>query len=177
VSEDALTSVGSIQACDLPERALLQRYREQGAYTDCFVVEMPRPVRHAEFVNAFYTTSVFKLERLLLAWFLSRPSSDEDARQLADGKREDFSAWTVEARDADQILMCDMHGRTRSWLMVAPADDGASTKLYFGSAVVPVPKGPSGQPKMGAAFHALLGFHRIYSRVLLRSAVRSMERA
>ena len=35
----------------------------------------------------FYTGSLFKLERLLLAWIASRPSTDEQAKELACGIR------------------------------------------------------------------------------------------
>ena len=47
----------------------------------------------------------------------------------------------------------------------------ASTRLYFGSAVVPELDAKTGQSSYGFGFHALLGFHRLYSRALLRSAV------
>jgi hypothetical protein len=56
--------------------------------------------------------------------------------------------------------------------MVAPLQTGSSpsTLLYFGSAVVPVRDMVSGQPRLGFLFKALLGFHKLYSRVLLRAA-------
>lgn len=156
---------------DLPADALLQRYREQGAYTDCFAVDVPGQVPHAVFVEAFYTTAVFKLERLLLALFVARPSNDDEARELAGGKREQFAAWSVEARAPGQLLMCDFAGSTRSWLMAVPASGtggGNGTRLYFGSAVV--------RSRQGGAFRALLGFHKLYSRILLRAAVSRLRR-
>lgn len=153
---------------ELPADALLQRYREQGAYTDCFALDVPGHVAHAAFVEAFYTTSVFKLERLLLALFVSRPSNDAQARELADGDRERFAAWSVEARAPGQLLMCDFAGSTRSWLMAAPTQGGEGTRLYFGSAVV--------RSSQGGVFSALLGFHKLYSRILLRAAVSRLRR-
>jgi hypothetical protein len=162
----------SIQACALPEQALLAKYAHTGAYTDCYSTEVSRPVSHAEYVEAFYTGAVFKLERLLLAWFASRPSTDAQAKALASGVLDTFSAWRVEGRSTDQLLMCDLGGRTRSWLMVASLRTGDSTRtrLYFGSAVVPVLDKASGQARMGFLFKALLGFHKLYSRVLLHAA-------
>jgi hypothetical protein len=145
----------------------LQRYREQGAYTDCFAIDVPGQVPHAAFVEAFYTTSVFKLERLLLGLFVSRPSNDAEARELAGGNREKFAAWSVEARAPGQLLMCDFAGSTRSWLMAEAAGQG--TRLYFGSAVV--------RSRQGGAFRALLGFHKLYSRILLRAAVSRLLKA
>lgn len=163
----------------LPERALLGRYAKAGAYTDCYATEVPGPVSHAEYVEAFYTTAVFKLERLILAWFASKPSSDAQAKQLAAGALDSFAAWVVEARSDDQLLMSDFQGRTRSWLMVAPVQGGGAprTRLYFGSAVVPIVNRKSGQAGMGFAFRALLGFHKIYSRVLLSAACSRLARS
>jgi hypothetical protein len=162
----------SIQACPLPEQALLATYAKDGAYTDCYATDVAGPVSHAAYVEAFYTGTLFKLERQLLAWFVSRPSTDAQARELAAGAWGTFAAWRVEARSTDQLLMCDMSGRTRSWLMVAPAGQGgpAVTRLYFGSAVVPVVDRASGQARMGFGFEALLGFHKLYSRALLHAA-------
>jgi hypothetical protein len=168
-----------IRRSPLPADALLQRYAQTGAYTDCFALDVPGPVTHAAYVEAFYTTWVFKLERWLLARFVSRPSTDAEAEQLAAGQRGDFSAWTIEARVVDQLLMCDWYARTRSWLMVAPTDAGNAahaTRLYFGSAVVPQRDPRGGEPRMGAVFRALLGFHVLYSRVLLSAAALSLQR-
>jgi hypothetical protein len=54
---------------------------------------------------------------------------------------------------------------------------GSGTRLYFGSAVVPVVDAKSGQPTLGFAFRALLGFHKLYSRVLLRAARARLARS
>ena len=161
--------MSSIQACALPEQALLAKYAQGGAYTDCYETEVAGSVSQAEYVEAFYTGAVFKLERLLLSWFASKPSTDAEAKELACGAASHFAVWRVEERSADQLLMSDLSGRTRSWLMAAPGRRGitTSTRLYFGSAVVPVPDKTSGRSRMGFVFRALLGFHRLYSRVLL----------
>jgi hypothetical protein len=170
--------VSEIEVSPLPDRALLAKYTVAGAYTDCYTTEVARPVSHAEFVEAFYTSRVFKLERFLLRWLVSKPSTDLQARQLATGELNAFSAWMVEDRIANQLLMCDYRGITRSWLMVAPSrrDGSATTRLYFGSAVVPVVHEASGRKRMGFVFRALLGFHKLYSRVLLRSALSRLSR-
>ena len=47
---------------------------------------------------------------------------------------------------------------------------GAQTRLYFGSAVVPVKNTKTGRSSLGLGSHALLWFHKIYSVVLLFSA-------
>ncbi len=149
----------------LPVGALLARYAGGRGYTDCFLALVPGRVTQAAFVEAFYTTPLFKLERLVLALLVSRPSTDLEARRLAAGGTDRFAAWTVEAREADQILLCDFMGSTRSWLM--SASDGDRTTLYFGSAIVP----RRGVSRPGPGFRVLTPFHRLYARALLRAAV------
>ena len=162
----------SIEKCSVPPNSLLAKYSSDGSYADCYATEIPRQVSFPEFIFAFYTTLIFKLERFILKWLASKPSTDVQARQLAEGGIENFAAWHVENRRENEILMCDFHGRTRSWLMVTSASgasttDGARTCLYFGSAVVPVRNPKTGELSLGFGFQALLGFHKAYSVLLL----------
>jgi hypothetical protein len=161
----------SVAATALPPGALLAAYAETQAYTDCYSVTVARPVSFAEFIEAFYTTPPFKLERWLLGRFAGLASTDAEARRLAQGQASRFAAWHVEAREPYQAILAA--GRTRSWLMVGPqpAEPGATTTLFFGSAVVPRKRGG-----MGWSFNALLGFHKLYSRVLLGTAARRLAR-
>jgi hypothetical protein len=161
----------------LPADALLNRYGGS-AYADCYVAEIARTVSHAEFVEAFYTTAVFKLERLILQLMVSRPSTDAQAKQLAQGKLDSFAAWFVEGRAPDQLLLSDFTGRTKSWLMVsAPGNaESAHTQLFFGSAVVPVRSAKTGRVSLGFLFRVLLSFHKLYSRVLLQAARSRLSR-
>ena len=164
----------AVEPSKFPEGALLSRYRDSGAYTDCYVVDIDREVSQADYIRAFYTTLPFKTERLILKWVISMPSTDEEADLLAEGKTDKFAAWYVEAREANQLLLSDFRDRTRSWLM-AEAADGA-TRLYFGSAVVPEADSETQEARMGNSFSLLLGFHRLYSRILLSSARRRLQR-
>ncbi len=166
-----------IESCPLPLRSVLQPYAGGPGYADCYRADLPRRVSQAEFIEAFYSTGLFKLERRLLGWVARRPATDHDARQLSLGAVTVFSAWRVEAQTPAQLLLCDVTGRTRSWLMAVPADADAGreagvggTRLYFGSAVVPLRAGAGGRSGMGWGFHALLGFHRLYARLLLGAA-------
>jgi hypothetical protein len=170
---------GRIAPCELPVGALLGTYRDAGAYTDCYAAELSRSVSQAEYVEAFYTTWVFKLERWVLAMCVAKPSTDLQAQALASGQADAFAAWSVEGRTGNQLLMCDFQRRTRSWLMSVPAsgDAATGTRLYFGSAVVPVIQPQSGRSAMGPVFRALLGFHKIYSRILLAAAMSRLRRA
>lgn len=161
--------MSTIRALPLPDGALLARYQSDGAYADCYATDLGFAATHEQCVTAFYTTWLFKLERLILKWTIARPSSDAQAAELAAGRIEQFAAWRVEARAPDQLLLTDVYGRTRSWLMVTPLESGG-TRLYFGSAVVPRPHPRSGKPELGLGFRALLGFHRLYSVALLSAA-------
>ena len=167
----------SIEKCQVQADTLLQKYAENGSYVDCYSTEVPEQISFPEYVFAFYTTPLFKLERLILRLTVSKPSTDIEARQLADCVSDRFAAWDVEGRGENEILMCDFQGRTRSWLMVTSVSTvrGVRTRLYFGSAVVPVRKSKSGKASLGFGVQALLGFHKIYSVLLLYSAKSRMK--
>ena len=164
--------------CALPDGSLLCRYRDRGEYTDCYTTSVHTSASLADYIFAFYTTTAFRMERKILSRALAKPSTDEQVRLLAEAATDQFAAWSVEARESDQLLMSDYQGRTRSWLRVEPLIQahGESTRLYFGSAVVPVSDKASGKPRMSAPFHALMPFHRLYSRVLLSSARARLSR-
>ncbi|HEY2682441.1 MAG TPA: hypothetical protein VGI93_02950 [Steroidobacteraceae bacterium] len=165
-----------IKRSAVPQHALLRthggRHPERwGGYQDCFRVRISGSISLAEFVFAFYTSRVFKLERLLLRTFLGIRSSDEDAQTLIAGTTDTFAAWYQGARTPSELLMCDRFESTRSWFMVEPVAGGAS-ELCFGSAVA----SGLGRSAMPSRFRLLLVFHVLYSQVLLHSAVRGLVR-
>ena len=174
----------SIKACLIPDAALLGKYQKGSTpenpqtYADCYSVEVRGVVTLADFVFAFYTTPVFKLERVILKYLAGKASNDSEARQLSDASIGAFAAWTVEQRTEGQLLMCDFQGRTRSWFMVSPSvnvgDPG--TVLWFGSAVVPRKNRKTGEKELGRAFKLLLGFHKLYSKALLHAAKLRLEK-
>jgi len=159
--------VGTITRCEPPDGALLRSYAAKGAYTDCFATEVAVPAPFASYVEAFYTSAAFRPERWVLA-LIGKASNDADVRRLARDGAQTFAAWSVEVRAPDQLLLCDFLKRTRSWLMLAPLE-GGGTRLYFGTAVVPVGLGAGGG-RLGFPFDALVPFHQVYARVLLGGA-------
>ena len=161
----------SIRKIAVPVDTMLDKHSSvTGAYTDCYMTEIPHKVTFPEYVFVFYTTPLFKLERLILKFTVSKPATDLDAKNLANGLTDKFAAWTVEARMENELLMCDYLSRTRSWLM--KKSDGIKTQLYFGSAVVP----KTGKRSLDLEFRALLGFHLIYSVLLLYFAKSNLDR-
>ena len=168
-----------IHPCELPSSAFLLRYSHSGGYVDCYVADILGSVTLAEFVEAFYTTAVFRLERSILRLAASRASTDAQARQLAQGALDTFAAWSVEERASNQLLLGDFTGRTKSWLMVSAGERDAtpSTRLYFGSAVIPARHPTTGETRLGFPFSALLGFHKRYSQILLSAARSKLSRS
>jgi len=167
--------MSAIQVGELPHEALLHQYKLAGSYTDCYFMDVQRYVASSEYIEAFYTTPLFKLERVILTLLTAKPSSDLQAKQLALGEITTFSAWCVEQRTENQLLLCDITGRTRSWLMCTPPTGASSTRLYFGSAVTPKHTSAAGENSFGFLFHALSGFHQLYTRLLMRSALSALS--
>jgi hypothetical protein len=163
----------------VPDDALLRTFRggthpeRWGRYADCFAVGVDRDVSLAEFVFAFYTSPLFRIERGLLRLLINAPSSRSDARAVADGTADKFAAWYVGQRTATQLLMCDRYERTRSWFRVAPRS-GGGTQLQFGSAVAAKRGEHSEIPQGPAALNLLLSFHVLYSQALLRASVANL---
>lgn len=167
----------AIQASPLPDGALLTRYRDMpGAYTDCYAVGIAQAVTTRAFIEAFYTTGLFKCERFVLM-LIGRGCNDADVRALAAGEADAFAAWTVEGRADAQLLVCDFAKLTRSWLMVGERPDGRpGAQLYFGSAVVPRARGRDGNPRPSAGFRLLQPVHAFYAKALLRAAASKLSR-
>ncbi|MFC3151425.1 hypothetical protein ACFOEK_10345 [Litoribrevibacter euphylliae] len=169
--------MSEVQRSALPDSALSKHYEAKGAYTDCFFLDVPQKVSFEEYVEAFYTTPLFKLERKILALVVRKPSTDGQAKALAKGERTQFSSWNEEARGENQILMSDFMNKTRSWLKTEDISDDQQTKtrLYFGSVVVP-PQTKNGPGEFGFLFHATTGLHVVYSKALLKGAGKRLSK-
>ena len=168
-------------ATQVPPASLLAERVRDGCYADTFTTTVPQSVDLAALIEAFYTTRLFKAERLVLHLLAWRPSTDDEAHALATGARDRFAAWRVTARRSDEILLTDETGRTSSWLMVRPEPPEAgtaraTTRLFFGSAIRPRRMDADGRPRLGPLFHALLGAHEFYSRRLLQAAASRLMR-
>ena len=154
-----------------PDTSLIAPFAEREAhYVDAFCVDVPTQQYLRDYVSAFYTTSLFSVERLVLTVFARAPSSDADAMALAAGTTDQFAVWTVEARTETEILLADKSGRTKSWLYAETGESG--TRLWFGSVVVPVEH--RGRLTLGPVFHALETVHKVYARALLKAAARNL---
>ena len=154
---------------ELPDETLLGRYAEPPHYTDAFSASVAGRVPLERWVRSFYTTPLFRCERLVLA-AVRLGSTDTELDAMLEGRASRFAAWTVEDRRADELLMCDVNGRTRSWFKVGANTDD-TTRVWFGSAVL------ASDDALPFGYRLLLPAHRVYSRRLLAAAVRRLERS
>lgn len=172
----------SIARQAVPDDALLKTYQGGtrpelwGAYGDCFEVSVDRAVSLADYVFAFYTSPVFRIERMILRVLLMAPSTDGQAHAVAHGAGASFAVWYVGKRTATQLLMCDRYERTRSWFRAVPLD-GGRTLLQFGSAVAATSAGRTVARSTSRGSGLLLRFHVLYSQMLLHSAKVGVEKA
>ena len=93
------------------------------------------------------------------------------------GEADRFAAWRVQERTDTQLLMKAV-GATSSWFMIEKIEtaEAPGTRLFFGSVIAPAQTGPNGTRRIGAIYSALLGFHVLYSKLLLASAKRRLAR-
>ena len=168
----------SNEKCSVLPNSLLAPFAANG-YADTYHTELSGHISMEDYIYGFYTTPLFKLERLILSWTVSKPSNDEQTHELAKSKTDKFATWTMEGRTENELLMCDMIGRTRSWLMVNHLGtvDNPKTQLYFGTGVVSKSKRKVGNASFGLFFIALLPFHKAYSRFLLFFARRQLSQS
>jgi len=170
--------MSKIVETEVPYNALSAQCEKQGAFVDCYYIDIRKEVTLESYLRAFYTTSLFKTERAILSIATFKPAFDAQAVELALGTSENYSVWTVETRLPNQIMLREFTGRTRSWLMAqkSSANEATLTRLYFGSVVLPKAVSESGKSAFGLFFHVLSGFHQIYSRALLSAAYKKLLR-
>ena len=161
----------------VPVDSLLARYADEPeGHTDCFVTTVRANVDLASYISAFYSSWVFRPERILLSVAPSFPGSAAALERLACGKSDRFLAWTVEQRRDHEILLAEFSGATRSWLRVVPQGE-ALTELNFGSAIVARRDADGSYRPPSFVFSLLSGFHEFYSRMLLSAASRRLQRS
>lgn len=173
-----MRNVHKVSAGSEPDAALIREYaRLPGGYVDCFYADVGGRVTLSDYIEAFFSTPVFRAERLMLNLTANGRSNRQSASELASGSSDKMAIWTTQARDDAQILMIAGNGPVFTWLMVEEAQtDAFSSRLYFGSAVLPTATGKDGTPKMAAGFRVFLGLHIFYSRLLLWWAARDLDR-
>jgi len=83
----------TIRECELPPDALLRRFDRDDGYVDCFEVDVLGSIVLGHYVEAFYTTWLFRAERTILS-LAGHPSTDaEGASVVAGGQGSRFAAW------------------------------------------------------------------------------------
>jgi len=124
-----------IQQIDIPADTLIAEHRTRiDGFADSFMTRVPQDVSLATYVEAFYTTPVFRTERMILG-LAGHKSSDQQARNVAQGEADRFAIWGNPIRRDGELLMQEASGATSSWFMTRK--DGEGTELYFGTTVRP----------------------------------------
>lgn len=168
--------MSNIIEAEIPPDALSARYVEEAAFVDCYYIEIPKEITLDRYIEAFYTTPLFKVERTILSIATFKAASDREAAELSLEKSNSYSIWTVENRNSNQIILRDFTKKTRSWLMVKTLknEESVISRLFFGSVVVPSKVSDSGHASFGVLFHLLSRFHLWYSKALLKAAYKKL---
>ncbi|WP_299989607.1 hypothetical protein [uncultured Ruegeria sp.] len=165
-----------VEEHSIPEGSLLHQFAKRpGYHADAFVAHVGFVPSQSEYIMAMFDSPVFRIERALLALAAFKPSFAKDVAALALVENDQIACWKTVQRTQQELQMKVEKGRVRTWLMVEPAQGGAS-KLWFGSAIVPKPAQTGKAGGIGFVFRTLMGFHKLYSRVLLRAAIRGLKR-
>lgn len=64
-----------------------------GSYTDCYGIKLDHAITLPEFIAAFYTTPLFRLERLMLAITPKGRMKDADVTAMASGESDTMAIW------------------------------------------------------------------------------------
>jgi len=167
----------TVSQCPLPHDTLLHRYENgPGHHTDCFETEVAQGVSLPDYIEAFFNSPILRIERKLLGLAMLKSNYD-DVVLLAQGRSDHIAGWQTEDRADQEILLTVMGGGVRTWLKVIPEED--HSRLLFGSAVVPPDDAPvdeTGAPKMAWWVQGLMGFHRLYSHIVLGAAKWQLKR-
>ncbi len=174
--------VMSVSSGSVPEGAFISQYSTtHGGYSDCYYVDIQKDVALSDYILAFFNTPIFRMERLILNLVPSGRSNEQCVLGLASGTGDKMACWKTEKRDENQLLLAVGDGPIRTWLMVQGKQSSETTptkttRLYFGSAVLPTSMTKDGHPKLAIVFKLFSGLHIFYSRLLLWWAARDLGR-
>ncbi len=167
--------MGRITQTPVPDGSLLQALAtDTGAYADCFeakvTCDVPADDAFERFVFLFFDSPVFRLERAVLRLSGKAPKERNNPLALAQGDTDVFAVWRVHQRTETEILMAVPETPVRTWLSLEK--DGGTAELRFGSAIL----SEEGKDVPHWIFPVTLRAHLVYSRLLLRAAVRDWTR-
>jgi hypothetical protein len=165
-----------------PDSLLTKRVKESTLLVeaDCYSLEIDGKVSLEEFVEAFFTSQVFQVERMVLPV----ASTDEQARQFARGTTADFATWRAVGRTEGEFLTIWGDGSPETteipksgtqgatWFRVEPAGtaDAPRTRISLGSSIVGTPN-PLTSFVMGIA----TPLHGVYSQTLVQCAADNLQ--
>lgn len=162
----------------VPKNTLLKTYEAmEGSEADCFQVDVEGRPDIQRFIRIFFDTWVFRLERRVLSLMGVDYATTDDVIALAKGRQSSLAAWTTLERNANEIILAFDKPTGRTWLQVSTSDEGAeTTRLSFGSALLPKRHSSKSKPAIGKLLKASLPIHRLYARILLAAAAADWKR-
>lgn len=162
----------SIQFGPLPPSSLIYEFATvQGGYCDCYYADTKGDADLQSYIDVFFGTWVFRLELKILSMFGLNRDSPDQVKLLAEDRVRTLAAWKVEDRTETDLLLAVGTGPIRTWLRIEAGPENA-VRLYFGSALLPMGVDRHGRPRLDVTSVILLPFHRLYSRILLRAALK-----
>lgn len=165
-----------IQSGTLPSTSLIYEYETvKGGYCDCYYVDTKGDADLQNYVTVFFGTWVFRLELKLLSMLGLNRDSPDQVRLLAEDRVKTLAAWKVESRTSSDLLLAVGTGPIRTWLRIEARSENM-VRLYFGSALLPLGTDRHGRPRLDVMSVILLPFHKLYSRILLRAALKKWNR-
>lgn len=155
------------QAVEVPESGF------KGS-ADCFRLDVPGHVPIERFAHAFFTSWLFKLERLVLPV----ATTDDLAKDFAYSRVNEFAIWTAKERTDSELLAvwAEQHSPASgaTWMRVVHGKDDEGkpkTCLEFGSAIA-----PGDMPYQKAVMAVAVPLHLAYSGLLLGAAAGNIDR-
>ena len=73
----------AVHPCDVPLNTMLRSYKDGPGYADCYVTEVQGAITQVIFIEAFYTSPLFKVERTILKYLASIPMLTQSSLRQA----------------------------------------------------------------------------------------------
>ncbi|MTI09151.1 hypothetical protein [Curvivirga aplysinae] len=160
----------------IPLNSFMNFYHESpGHHADAFVGQIDGIVTLEDYILAFFDSPIFRIERSILSLFLLRRIKQSEIKELASGRSQQFALWKTKKRNEEELLLEVGDSQIRTWFHTEQ-EQSNKTKLYFGSAIVPDTTSKNAKEGIGFTFRFFMGFHKLYSRILLQSALKKLKR-
>lgn len=145
--------VSNVKTVYITEHTLIGKIEPKEQYKDLYCIEIPKKTNLQEFQQNFFNSFVFKMETKILKTIFGVNTKETEFK---DGEK--YLLWNLnEMNQNESIWNWELKGK-KGTSYFAIRNKGNGTNLYFGSTI---------ESKNSGSF---IYFHRIYSKILLKSA-------